>query len=131
MKTIPEMEPSRELGSWIWKNLVPSSGQAETVQGELLRANEKLRDEAQRNGNINWDSGFVILIEFLESHLCAKKKLRSDPSRSLRGDLERLRNYEHPYTEDDLFDRIESEIYSFCLKNRELIPHERNPELHR
>jgi hypothetical protein len=38
----------------IWKNFVPPSGQAATVQGELLRAIEKLRDEAMRNGNGNW-----------------------------------------------------------------------------
>nr|WP_176573403.1 hypothetical protein [Nonomuraea pusilla] len=34
----------------IWKTYVPLRGQADTVQGELLRAVEKLRDEAQSNG---------------------------------------------------------------------------------
>lgn len=42
----------------IWHMFVPKSGQADRVQGELLRAVEKLRDEATRNGNINWDRGF-------------------------------------------------------------------------
>jgi hypothetical protein len=46
----------------IWRQFVPSAGQAETVQGELLRAMEKLRDEAARNGNGNWDEGFETLL---------------------------------------------------------------------
>ena len=50
----------RELGRFIWQTYVPKRGQAATVQGELLRANEKLRDESQRNGNINWDEGHEI-----------------------------------------------------------------------
>ena len=58
---------NREVASWIWHNLVPPRGQASTVQGELLRAVEKLRWEAQENGNINWDEGFLILLSFLET----------------------------------------------------------------
>ena len=48
----------------IWKNYVPKEGQAENLQGELLREIEKLRYEAQDNGNRNWDedySYFAIL----------------------------------------------------------------------
>ena len=36
---------------YLWNTYVPKKGQALTVQGELVRAVEKLRDEAQRNGN--------------------------------------------------------------------------------
>lgn len=43
----------------IWKKLVPKQGQADTVQGELLREVEKLRHEAWNNGNINWDDNFA------------------------------------------------------------------------
>jgi len=53
----------------IWKTYVPPSGQAKTVQGELLRAVEKLRDEAQRNGNVNWDDGHKILARFVRTTL--------------------------------------------------------------
>ncbi|MBM9548750.1 hypothetical protein JWG40_17120 [Leptospira sp. 201903074] len=61
----------------IWKEFVPKNGQANTVQGELLRAVEKLRDESQRNGNGNgngnWDDGFEILIRYLNDHLIDTK----------------------------------------------------------
>jgi hypothetical protein len=55
----------------IWQTYVPPRGQAETVQGELLRAVEKLRDEARRNGNCNWDEGHEILTRFVRETLNA------------------------------------------------------------
>jgi len=127
---IPKLGDS-DLGQWIWQNLVPKSGQSDTVRGELLRANEKLRDESLRNGNANWDKGFEILIDFLEETLCRKRFPFFNQCKSLRKDLDRLRNHDEPYLEDDLFDRIESHIFSFCRRNRKLIPHEKNKELNR
>lgn len=59
-----------ENGKYIWKNFVPKSGQAEFVQGELLRAIEKLRDEAQRNGNGNFNEKcHGILVSYLREKL--------------------------------------------------------------
>ncbi len=37
----------------IWKNFVPKSGQADNLQGEMLRQAVKLRNEACNNGNVN------------------------------------------------------------------------------
>jgi hypothetical protein len=59
---VPASSASYEVDAKrIWKTCIPPSGKATTVQGELLRAVEKLRDEAQRNGNANWDDGHAIL----------------------------------------------------------------------
>jgi len=38
----------------LWQTLVPKSGRASTLQGELIRITGKLTDEAYRNGNMNW-----------------------------------------------------------------------------
>lgn len=38
----------------LWKELVPATGPADFLQGELLRAVENLRDESCRNGNRNF-----------------------------------------------------------------------------
>jgi len=45
----PKMTPGKYLDprQYIWKNYVPKSFQVQTVVGELLRAMEKLSDEAQ------------------------------------------------------------------------------------
>jgi hypothetical protein len=38
----------------LWDELVPPSGQAKTLQGEIIRITGKLTREAYTNGNINW-----------------------------------------------------------------------------
>ena len=53
----------------LWTKLVPRSGQASTVQGELIRCTGKLTDEAYRNGNTNWSSGFERMLRFVRSTL--------------------------------------------------------------
>ena len=85
-----------EVAAWIWRNLVPKSGQADTVQGELLRAVEKLRWEAQTNGNINWDEGFEILIAFLEKNLLSHPGLDASKREVIHRDLERLLFFASP-----------------------------------
>ena len=49
----------------LWARLVPTSGQATTVQGELIRCTGKLTDEAYRNGNANWGPGFERMTKFM------------------------------------------------------------------
>ena len=65
-----EMKYSREC-RFIWKSYVPEKGQCSVLQGEVLREIEKLRYEAQNNGNANWDEGFDRFCGFIESTLCS------------------------------------------------------------
>lgn len=51
------------------KELVPLSGEAETLQGELVRCIANLNDEAKRNGWMNWDKGDVESVEMLRRYL--------------------------------------------------------------
>ncbi|GAA4974977.1 hypothetical protein [Kineococcus glutinatus] len=115
----------------IWKAYVPRSGQAETVQGELLRAVEKLRDEAQRNGNGNWDSGFVILIGYLRSVLTVSEAFDAATTAVIEQDLDRLLHHESPEVADEPYDRLTDRVVEWCRLHREPVPHERNPRLHR
>jgi hypothetical protein len=107
----------------------PHIRQCDTVQGELLRAVEKLAWETRNNGN--WDSGFEILSDFLESTLCAESLL-SDPLRwSVRHDLDRLRDFKPLYPEEDLFDRLREAVVASCRHHPRLLPRAINPSLHR
>lgn len=54
---------------YIWKNYVPQAGQADNLQGELLREIEKIRCEAQDNGNINWDDDYSYFCDFISGKL--------------------------------------------------------------
>lgn len=90
----------------IWRDFVPSSGQAQTVQGELMRAVEKLRDEAMRNGNGNWDKGFKILLRYLEQHLLDKAVFPEPARRETRSALRRIGFSMLPVMDDEVYDRL-------------------------
>jgi hypothetical protein len=121
----------RELGSHIWQTYVPKRGQAATVQGELLRANEKLRDESRRNGNMNWDEGHEILARFLLDTLTASAVLSDQAKSQLRVDIARVLDFEDPSTEEDLFDRIERALLDWCAAHPDPVPRAPNPALQR
>jgi hypothetical protein len=120
-----------EQAKALWKSSVPERGQADTVQGELLRALEKLRDEAMRNGNINWDESHQILLGFLRSTLLGDDTLGAESKVELARDLDRLADYERPVTNDDFFNRIVDHLMEWCIAHPTPIPHPPNPRLHR
>jgi hypothetical protein len=53
----------------LWQALVPSSGAAATVQGEVIRASGKIGDEILRNGGGNWDVDYARMARALLAHL--------------------------------------------------------------
>jgi hypothetical protein len=56
----------------LWKELVPETGEANTVQGELVRAIGRLQSECFRNGMMNWgdSSGhYEVFTEFVHKTL--------------------------------------------------------------
>jgi hypothetical protein len=122
---------TRAIAGWIWRNLVPKSGQAGTVQGELLRAVEKLSWEAQNNGNANWDNRFEMFIEFLGATLSAEPRLSQTTLATVRQDLATLANYDEPYIEDDLYDRLTEVAVNYCRLNPVLIPRTTDPQQYR
>lgn len=115
--------------SSLWRTSVPESGQAFTVQGELLRAVEKLRDEAQRNGNGNWDNGFEILLGYLREILLGSDLFNQAISQEIRNDLDRLNEFDDPETSDTIFDRLADHVIEWCHAHPEPVPHVHNPDL--
>jgi len=55
--------------SELWGLLVPSSGAAKTVQGEVVRIAGRVQDEIFRNGGGNWDNHFRLMLDGLITHL--------------------------------------------------------------
>jgi cellulose synthase/poly-beta-1,6-N-acetylglucosamine synthase-like glycosyltransferase len=120
-----------EKGKFIWKNFVPDSGQADFVQGELLRSIEKLRDEAHRNGNGNFhEKCHRILINNLRVTLSDLNVFNSLEISFIVEDLEILDNGDVPYTEDDIYDRISNRIVDWYLHYGDGVYHKKNPELY-
>ncbi len=130
-REIPANDDPSVVAKWIWRNLVPKSGQATSGQGELLRAVEKLRWESQNNGNVNWDDGFESFIAFLERTLIGEPKLSAEQKASATADLAILADFEHPYTEDDVYDRLEENVVAFCRIHSRIIERAIDPNLGR
>ncbi len=53
----------------LWDLLVPSSGPAATVQGEVIRIAGRISDEWERNGGINWDRDYVQMGHALATYV--------------------------------------------------------------
>jgi hypothetical protein len=128
---IPLQDDPDAIARWVWKNLVPGSGQSSWVQGELLRCVEKFRWEAQKNGNGNWDRQFKMMADYLEKTLCSEPSFSDEARASIREDMATLRKYKSPYTEHDLFDRLAAHVVGYCRLHPSLIPKPRNPKLNR
>ncbi|MFV0275161.1 MAG: hypothetical protein ACK5HL_02850 [Bacilli bacterium] len=117
---------------YIWNNLIPKSGQADNLQGELLRQIEKLAWEAQDNGNINWDSDFEYFCDFLNSNLCNSDAISKEEQKQVLQKIKAAgQGLEPIHVEDDLFDSIRNAIGAFYAKNKELILYETNPNINR
>lgn len=120
-----------EKGKYIWQNFVPKSGQADFVQGELLRAVEKLRDEAHRNGNGNFhEACHGKLIQYLRVNLSDHSIFDKSTVDQINHDLNLLNIENEPYLEDDIFDRIGERVIDWYLIKGEGIKHERNIDLY-
>ena len=62
-------------GTWeeqyeeLWSFLIPSSGAAKTVQGEVIRIPGRVRDELDRNGGVNWDRDYRKMLQAMPHYL--------------------------------------------------------------
>lgn len=61
-----------------WRMLVPSSGAAQTVQGEVIRAAGKIRHELDGNGGINWKREFSQMADAWLAHVSSGNPLEAD-----------------------------------------------------
>ena len=53
----------------LWSALVPESGSAASLQGELVRLIGRLASEYYRNGNMNWELGYQNMAHCLQAEL--------------------------------------------------------------
>lgn len=113
-------EEYQEQAKYIWKTYVPKSGVAETVQGELLRSIEKLRDEAQRNGNKNWNiiTSHEQLALFIQKTLIDSGVFDASAFEEIQKNIARILNFKSPATSDDLYDFIVFRIVDWFIQNK-------------
>lgn len=121
----------------LWDRLVPQSGQADTVQGELARAIGKLASEAYRNGNMNWDRGFRTFVTFIRRTLCDGDSFGVPSVRQIESDLKDIGDFGNGTQNltyepgEDVYDRLTDRVVEWCRKHPHPIPLPRNPKLNR
>jgi hypothetical protein len=59
----------------LWQLLVPSSGAADTVQGEVIRIPGKIRNELDGNGGVNWDTDYKKMADAFLTHIGSGENL--------------------------------------------------------
>jgi hypothetical protein len=59
----------------LWQLLVPSSGAAATVQGEVIRISGRISDELERNGGANWDGDHKKMADAFLEHVGSAQPL--------------------------------------------------------
>lgn len=77
---------------FIWQNYVPKKGKAHNLQGELLREIERIRCEAQDNGNINWDEEFNDFCKFITDSLLSQSVFTDGEKQKIRTIMEYIGN---------------------------------------
>ena len=114
------------------KELVPLMSQAVTIQGELLRCIDNLRDESLRNGNSNWDRANDEEIEFLSEILLDDKSFTPEVCNQLREDLQLIQQagqsgHDYPdassraYLADGaVFERVMYRVIDWCDEHPDL-----------
>ena len=118
----------------LWKSLVPPQGQAETLQGELIRIAGKLTDEAFRNGNMNWDAACEKMWRFVGRHLDDPETFSEKERRLVRDKIEEIiRDNASPNLSGDgcAYYLIAERVVDWCMAHSTPIPHQADPTLGR
>jgi len=72
---IVERNEPMEQFKKLWGYLVPSSGKAKTVQGEVIRIAGRIEDEINRNGGYNWDGQYKKMLKAFIQHISSYNSL--------------------------------------------------------
>ncbi|WP_188932594.1 ankyrin repeat domain-containing protein [Puia dinghuensis] len=126
-----------ELVRHIWDQFVPADGgPADTVQGELLRTVENLRDEARRIANSHQHATTTLQAVAGATHRRVQKRqaifvrdtlLRSGvfdktESHRIRTETQRLIKHSRDYPSDEVYDDLVDMICVFYTRNPTPIP---------
>lgn len=119
-----------ELAFQIWSSLVPSAGPATTVQGELLRSVETLRDEAQQNANANYRKDHRRMARFVRKTLVRSGYFNESEVQKIHAGTDLLMKASRPYTKNDVFDHLVDQVCVFYSYHPTPIPYKtRRPAL--
>jgi hypothetical protein len=100
-----------EIALKIWTELVPKTGNASTVHGELLQAVEKLRDEARNNARNRRQQKRTA--RFIRDTLINSNVFDPTEIERIRSGTHQLIKTSRPYTSDDIYDHLVDQVCVF------------------
>jgi hypothetical protein len=106
----------------IWSELVPPEGSAPTVQGELLRSVEKLREEAQQHANAHYRKTHKRMAVFLRDTLVGSGIFDKTEKERIRSEAGRLMKAGKPVVDNQLYDHLVDQVCVFYTKHPAPIP---------
>jgi len=112
----------REEAAELFMKYVPRSGRAETEQGELIRAVEKLADEGRRHGNAHWSDDFERLAEFVRDRLTRSSLFDRSVKDEINADIDRILAYEEPVLDEALYGRLLDRVVEWARAHPKPIP---------
>ena len=118
----------------LWETLVPGDGQADTLQGELIRIAGKLTDQAFRNGNMNWDADHEKMWRFVGQHLDDAATFSVEERKIIREKIEEIiRDNEAPDVSGDgcCYYIISEKVVDWCMAHPTPITHQKEISLKR
>lgn len=100
----------------LWGMLVPSSGPAGTVQGEVIRISGRIVREIDGNGGVNWDADFAAMADQLVRLLGSGSPLSTDEMREVRDIVGSIRG------RDSRSSRLAEFAVAWVLRNPSPVP---------
>ena len=105
-----------EIAQQIWTELVPKSGPADTLQGELLRSVERLREEAQLHHNRNYKRAHKRMAILLRNTLIGSGLFDQAETDRIRSNTQRLMKSSRPYTANDIYDHLVDQVCIYHMQ---------------
>lgn len=124
----------KEEQARLWEELVPAEGQADTLQGELIRIAGKLTDQAFRNGNMDWDADHERMWRFIGRHLDDPTTFTAEERALIREKIEEIiREEDIPDLSGDgcCYYIITEKVVDWCMAHPAAIPHQKDGTIKR
>ena len=111
----------------LWDTLVPASGAADTLQGELVRIVGKLIDQAYRNGNCNWDADHEAMWRFVATQITADDTFSEVEKAAIQNTVDEIiRDEACPDLSGDgsTYYRVNERTIDWCMAHPDPMPFE-------
>ena len=110
---VPEGDWQRRHAA-LWDVLVPPSGPAESVQGEVIRVTGRLGREIVDNGRANWDADYRTMLDAVPGYLSLAEPLSTTQRAEAESAVKRLRS---GHDEPALLDRLSELAVQWVARN--------------